>query len=67
MSPPNHHEAWFTTQTLAEKLGVSERLIRKWKKEGRIASYKIDGCRRFDPADVDRFLADFKEEGALSS
>jgi excisionase family DNA binding protein len=54
-------EAWFTPDTLASYLQVSERLIRKWVQEGRLASHKIDGCRRFDPADVDAFVAQFRE------
>lgn len=54
-------KAWFTSDTLASYLQVSERLVRKWVKEGRLASHKIDGCRRFDPADVDAFVAQFRE------
>lgn len=50
---------WFTPETLAVRLQVSERMIRKWVAQGRLRSYKIDGCRRFDPADVDTFLAQF--------
>jgi excisionase family DNA binding protein len=41
---------------------VSQRLIRKWVQEGRLRSYKIDGCRRFDPDDVDVFLIQFLED-----
>jgi excisionase family DNA binding protein len=37
-------------------------MIRKWVAQGRLRSYKIDGCRRFDPADVDAFLAQFVDE-----
>jgi excisionase family DNA binding protein len=50
---------WFTPETLAARLQVSERMIRKWVTQGRLRSYKIDGCRRFNPADVDVFLLRF--------
>jgi excisionase family DNA binding protein len=55
-------EAWFTTDSLAAYLRVSDRLIRKWVAEGRLRSYKLDGCRRFDPADVERFLVELRDE-----
>jgi excisionase family DNA binding protein len=51
------HRAWFTTDTLAAYLHVSDRMIRKWVAEGRLRSYKLDGCRRFDPGDVNTFVA----------
>jgi excisionase family DNA binding protein len=53
--------AWFTPRTLALYLQVSERMVRKWVSEGRLRSYKIDGCRRFDPADVDAFVGQFRD------
>lgn len=52
--------AWFT---LASYLQVSDRMIRKWVAEGPLRSYKLDGCRRFDPAGVDEFAAQFREAG----
>jgi excisionase family DNA binding protein len=54
---------WDTPATLAKRLKVSERTIRKWVSEGRLASYKIGASRRFDPADVDAFLEQFREGG----
>jgi excisionase family DNA binding protein len=56
-------EAWFTPDSLASYLQVSDRMIRKWVAEGRLRSYKLDGCRRFDPADVEAFVAQFCESG----
>jgi excisionase family DNA binding protein len=53
--------AWFTSDSLAAYLQVSDRMIRKWIGEGRLASYKLDGCRRFDPDDVERFLAQMRD------
>jgi excisionase family DNA binding protein len=54
-------QPWFTPDSLASYLQVSDRLIRKWVAEGRLHSYKLDGCRRFDPADVDRFVAELRD------
>jgi excisionase family DNA binding protein len=58
---------WFTPDTLAAYLHVSDRLIRKWVAEGRLRSYKLDGCRRFDPADVDAFVASQRDRGAVAA
>jgi excisionase family DNA binding protein len=54
--------AWYTPESLASYLQVSERMVRKWVAQGRLRSYKLDGCRRFDPADVDAFVAQFRDE-----
>ncbi len=61
LSIQTQRRAFFTSETLASYLQVSDRLIRKWVAEGRLRSYKLDGCRRFDPADVDRFVAQFRD------
>lgn len=53
--------AFFTPASLSVYLQVSDRMIRKWVAEGRLRSYKLDGCRRFDPADVDSFIAQFRD------
>jgi len=58
--------AFFTSETLASYLQVSDRMIRKWVAEGRLHSYKLDGCRRFDPADVDHFVAQFRDRRATA-
>jgi excisionase family DNA binding protein len=42
-------------------------MVRKWVEEGRLRSYKFDGCRRFDPADVDEFIAKFVDDRAADS
>jgi len=61
MRVDTRRQAWFTSESLASYLQVSDRLIRKWVAEGRLVSYKIDGCRRFDPADVESFLRQFED------
>lgn len=55
-------QAWFTTETLAAYLQVSDRLVRNWVNDGLLVSYKIGGSRRFDPTDVDAFVAQFRDE-----
>lgn len=53
---------WFTPQTLASRLKVSDRLIRKWVQKGLLRSYKFGSLRRFAPADVDDFVTRFLDE-----
>jgi excisionase family DNA binding protein len=61
------HRPWFTTDTLAAYLQVSDRMIRKWVAEGRLRSYKLDGCRRFDPGDVERFIQGMRDERPVAA
>jgi excisionase family DNA binding protein len=62
MTVDTERRAWFTPDSLSSYLQVSDRMIRKWVAEGRLTSYKLDGCRRFDPDDVDRFVAELRDE-----
>jgi excisionase family DNA binding protein len=62
LSVSTERQAWFTTETLAAYLQVSDRLVRNWVNDGLLVSYKIGGSRRFDPADVDAFVAQFRDE-----
>ena len=66
MTIETQRQAWFTPDTLAAYLHVSDRLIRKWVAEGRLHSYKLDGCRRFDPADVDAFVDGLRDRRAAA-
>jgi len=36
--------------------------VRNWVNDGLLVSCKIGGSRRFDPADVDAFVAQFRDE-----
>jgi excisionase family DNA binding protein len=56
--------AFFTERTLAAYLAVSDRTIRNWIRRGELASYKLGAARRIDPADVDAFLAQQRDEAA---
>jgi excisionase family DNA binding protein len=50
-------QPFYTVKTLAKRLAVSERTIRNWVDRGELISYDLGDVRRFDPADVDSFLA----------
>jgi excisionase family DNA binding protein len=56
--------AFFTERTLAAYLAVSDRTIRNWIRRGELPSYKLGASRRIDPADVDAFLAQRRDEAA---
>jgi excisionase family DNA binding protein len=56
--------SFFTERSLATYLAVSDRTIRNWIRRGELASYKLGASRRIDPADVDRFLAQRRDEVA---
>lgn len=62
-SPKRRRTDWYTTASLARELDVSERTVRQWVEQGKLVSYKIGSSRRFKPADVETFLAQFREEG----
>lgn len=53
---------FFTERTLASYLAVSDRTIRNWIRRGELPSYKLGASRRIDPADVNAFLSQRREE-----
>lgn len=55
---------FFTPAKLAAYLDVSPRLVRKLLQHGVIPSYKFEGARRIDPADVDEYVRARREEKA---
>lgn len=55
---------FFTERSLAAYLAVSDRTIRNWIRRGELPSYKLGASRRIDPADVDDFLAQRRDEPA---
>ena len=58
---------WFTEESLASMLRISDRKVRMWVAEGSLPSYKLDGCRRFHPDDVDEFLSQFRCKGRAAA
>ena len=55
-------QVFYTPETLAEYLQITERYVHKLISQGDLPSYKIGRCRRIDPADVDEFLKRRREE-----
>lgn len=53
---------FFTERSLAAYLAVSDRTIRNWIRRGELPSYKLGASRRIDPADVDAFLSQRRED-----
>jgi excisionase family DNA binding protein len=64
MEPKTAAPTFFTERTLAAYLAVSDRTIRNWIRRGELPSYKLGASRRIDPADVDAFLAQRRDEPA---
>lgn len=48
---------FFTPKGLADYLSISERTVREMLSKERIPSYKVEGQRRIDPLDVEKYLA----------
>jgi excisionase family DNA binding protein len=48
---------FLTPNALAEYLSIGERTVRDMLSKQRIPSYKVEGQRRIDPADVEDYLA----------
>lgn len=61
---PTTVQPFYTPATLAARLSLSPRMVRGLLQRGVIPSYKIEGSRRIDPRDVDRYLASCREEKA---
>jgi excisionase family DNA binding protein len=57
-------ESFFTPRSLAKYLSVTERTIYNLLERGELASYTVASARRIDPADVDAYLAEHREERA---
>jgi excisionase family DNA binding protein len=61
--PPNR-EPFYTVESLAARLQVTPRTVRNMIRDDEIRSYRIRRSRRFDPKDVELFLAARSEGGA---
>lgn len=53
---------FYTVQSLAARLNLSDKQVRRMLKEKRIPHYVVEGCYRFDPADVETYLQQRREE-----
>lgn len=57
-------DPFYTVQTLAKRLAISDRQVRRMIKDQRIDYYVVEGCYRFDPVDVDAYLQQRRQEAA---
>jgi excisionase family DNA binding protein len=55
---------FFTPKALAAYLSISERTVRDMLSKQCIPSYKVEGQRRIDPADVEKYLARHRDGAA---
>jgi excisionase family DNA binding protein len=58
---PDSDEYSETPHTVAHRLGISSKTVRRLMIDGRIAHTVIDGVRRARPVDVDAYLASVRE------
>jgi excisionase family DNA binding protein len=53
---------FYTTRSLAQRLAVNERTVRRLLNSGEIPSYYIGTARRIDPDDVDSYLERMRDD-----
>lgn len=53
-------ERLYSLEEVAERLGVSERTVRRWVKAGDLPAYKPGREYRIKPVDLDEFLEERK-------
>ena len=55
-------QRFFNVSEAAELVGVSAASLRKWSDQGLLPVYRTPGGqRRYDPADLDQFLASMRQ------
>ena len=59
----NRNEVMLTTQEVAELLHVHPNTVRKWSNNGLLRAYRVGSRRdrRFEPEEIERFLADSRQ------
>ena len=62
MSERRGHEALIDAEEVAAQLGVTVRFVRRLVHERRIPFHRIGRHVRFDPTDVDAFIAEGRVE-----
>ena len=50
---------WLTVNTLSQRLQIKSSTLYAWANQGKIPCRKIHGLVRFDPTEIDRWLASF--------
>jgi excisionase family DNA binding protein len=55
-----------TVKTLSQRLQIKPSTLYAWANQGKIPCRKIHGLVRFDPTDIDRWLASFSPSQSVS-
>jgi excisionase family DNA binding protein len=55
-----------TVKTLSQRLQIKPSTLYAWANQGKIPCRKIHGLVRFDPAEIDRWLASFSPSPSVS-
>ena len=50
---------WWTVKDLAQRLQIKPSTLYMWAAQGKVPCRKIHGLVRFDPTEIDRWLASF--------
>ena len=50
---------WLTVKNLSQRLQIKPSTLYAWVSHGKIPCWKIHGLIRFDPIEIDRWLASF--------
>lgn len=50
---------WLTVKALSQRLQIKPSTLYAWASQGKIPCRKIHGLVRFDPTEIDRWLASF--------
>jgi excisionase family DNA binding protein len=56
---------WLTVKALSERLQITPSTLYAWASQGKIPCRKIHGLVRFDPTEIDRWLASFSPPQSL--
>jgi excisionase family DNA binding protein len=56
-----------TVNTLSQRLQIKPSTLYAWASQGKIPCRKIHGLVRFDPTEIDRWLASFSPPHSVSS
>ena len=53
---------WLTVNALSQRLQIKPSTLYAWASQGKIPCRKIHGLVRFDPTEIDRWLASFSPQ-----
>lgn len=64
--PSPDHESLLDVSSIARRMGVNVRYVRRLVAERRIPYYKVGHLLRFDPVEVEHWLAERRVEAAMT-